>query len=348
MLFDHIHPNVWTALKNSPLPIVLYGMGNGADKVLDECQKRDIHPAGVMASDDFCRYQDFRGFTVKKQADFEREYGDFLIALCFGSSLPDVMTHIKEIEKKHPLLIPNVPVTGSVIADDAFFERYKDEIETAYSLLADEQSKRVFKGALDFIYTGRTEYLYAIESPKNEVFENILKLKDESYLDLGAYRGDTVEEFLHFTDGYTSITAVEPNPRNYQKLQEYLETIKDARSLNAGISDQDGVMTVSRKGGRMPVLGDLNGIEIPVVTVDSLSLSPTYIKVDIEGMESEMLRGAERTLREFKPKINLAAYHRSEDIFKLIVQLKTIVPDYKIYLRKHPYIPLWDMNIYAV
>ena len=61
-LFVFDEPNIWTALAHSQKPIVLYGMGNAADRVLDECEKRGIRIAGVMASDDFCRYQAFRGF----------------------------------------------------------------------------------------------------------------------------------------------------------------------------------------------------------------------------------------------------------------------------------------------
>ena len=38
-LFDFDYPNVWTALEESSLPIVLYGMGNGADKVLGEFER---------------------------------------------------------------------------------------------------------------------------------------------------------------------------------------------------------------------------------------------------------------------------------------------------------------------
>ena len=68
-LFDFDYPNVWTALEESSLPIVLYGMGNGADKVLGELERRGIRAAGVMASDDFARYQDYRGFIVKKESD---------------------------------------------------------------------------------------------------------------------------------------------------------------------------------------------------------------------------------------------------------------------------------------
>ncbi len=374
-LFIFEAPDVWTTLAQADKPIILYGMGNGADKVLDELEKRHIKAAGVMASDDFCRYQEFRGFTVQKQRDFEeqfrllgyasnidtiprspfgdsslsqREPNDFIIALCFGSSLPDVMAHIRHVAEQHKLLVPNIPVAGEAIMDDRFIAQYRQEIEHAYSLLADEQSRKVFKGALDFYYTGELKYLDRIESDKDEVFANILRLREERYLDLGAYRGDTVDEFLHYTDGYRSITAVEPNPKNYKKLCEHIGTIENTTALNAGIADRVGTMTISKKAGRMPVLGDTNGVEIPVTTVDMIDCSPTYIKIDIEGMEPQMLSGAKQTLRALKPKLNLAAYHRTEDFFSLILQLHEINPDYRIYLRKHPYIPCWDLNIYAV
>ena len=347
-LFDFAYPNVWTAMAECDLPIVLYGMGNGADKVLDEMEKRHIKAAGVMASDDFCRYQAYRGFTVQKESDFVHQLGEFSVALCFGSSLPDVTAHIRAVAERHTLLVPNVPVVGDTIMDEAFIERYRDDIARAYGLLADDRSRRVFKGALDFYYTGRLEYLSAIDSDKDEVFRDILCLRDERYLDLGAYRGDTVDEFLRYTDGYESITAVEPNPKNYQKLCEHIADLEYATALHAGIADRVGTMTISKKAGRMPVLGDTNGVEIPVTTVDQIDCSPTYIKIDIEGMEHQMLSGAARTLRTMKPKLNLAAYHRTEDFFSLILRLHEIVPDYRIFLRKHPYIPCWDLNIYAV
>lgn len=347
MLFQFDYPNVWDALKNTKKPIVLYGMGNGADKVLDEFERRGITATGVMASDDFVRYQDFRGFTVKKQSDLENELGDFIVALCFASSLPDVMAHIRKVASEHELLIPNVPVIGGELLDDAYLKSHKADIEKAYDLLADDRSRKVFKGALDFFYTGRLPYLDLIECSKGEVFRDILQLHNESYLDLGAYRGDTVDEFLHYTDGYTLITAVEPNPKNYGKLCEHLTTINDAEALNAGIADQAGVMYVTKGAGRMAALNAEGGVEVPVTTVDAIDCHPTYIKVDIEGMEDKMLSGAVNTLRS-KPKLNLAAYHRTGDFFELILRLHKLNPDYRIFLRKHLYIPCWDLNIYAI
>ena len=347
-IFGFDYPNIWTALENCKKPIVLYGMGNAADRVLDEFARRGITAAGVMASDDFVRYQGFRGFIVKKESDLEKELGDFTVALCFGSSLPDVMRHIREVDSRHELLIPNIPVVGDELMDDAYIEANRADIQRAYDLLSDDRSREVFKGVLDFYYTGRLRYLDDIESDKDEVFTDILRLHDERYLDLGAYRGDTVDEFLRYADGYRSITAVEPNPKNYSKLCTHIEGMANIVAINAGIADREGVMRISKKSGRMPTLGDSDGVEIPVATVDSIGGEPTYIKVDIEGMESAMLKGAEQTLKTLKPKLDLAAYHRTGDFFSLVLQLNEINPDYRIYLRKHPYIPCWDLNIYAV
>lgn len=341
---------VWDALKESEKPVILYGMGNGADKVLDEFEKRNIKCCGVMASDDFVRYQNFRGFTVKKMSDFEEEFGDFTIALCFASSLSDVMSHIKYVASRHTLLVPNVPVFGDEILDDAFLEKYKDEIKSAYSHLCDEKSKKVFKSTLDFLYSGKLSYLLNADSQKDEAFTNILKLNDaESYLDLGAYRGDTVEEFLHYTNDYEKIVAIEPNVKNFKKLCAYCENIKNTTLINAGISDKNGTALVSKGGGRQSVLSDTNGIEIDTITLDSITENHgdfSYIKIDIEGMEHKMLECASLTLSK-KPKLNCAAYHTNSDFFTLINKIHKLNPDYKIYIRKHPYIPCWDLNLYC-
>ena len=63
---------------------------------------------------------------------------------------------------------------------------------------------------------------------------------------------------------------------------------------------------------------------------------------------SEILSGGIEILKEFKPKLNIAAYHKSEDIFKLPILINTINPEYKIHLRHHPYIPAWDTLFYCI
>lgn len=207
--------------ENCGKPVVLYGMGDGADKVLAAFDRYGIKASAVIASDDFVRGQKFHDFTVKKLSAVETEFGDIIIALCFASQLPDVMEHITKISEKHETLVPSVPVFGNKLFDNDFITENKEQIESAYSLLADDLSKKVYENILKFYYTGRIDLLPPVTTDKDEAFGNILNLgENESYVDLGAYNGDTIDEFLHYTNGsYKRIIAFEPNAKNFEKLK---------------------------------------------------------------------------------------------------------------------------------
>ncbi|MBR0132184.1 MAG: FkbM family methyltransferase, partial [Lachnospiraceae bacterium] len=73
-----------------------------------------------------------------------------------------------------------------------------------------------------------------------------------------------------------------------------------------------------------------------------------YIKADIEGFELEAIASGKETLKHFKPKMNIAAYHRFSDIFEIPLLIDSLSSGYRFYLRKHPYIPCWDLNYYVV
>jgi len=72
-----------------------------------------------------------------------------------------------------------------------------------------------------------------------------------------------------------------------------------------------------------------------------------YIKYDVEGSEKEALEGSARTIREDKPDLLISLYHRTEDLHELILQVKALCPEYRLYVRRYPYIPAWDLNLYA-
>lgn len=77
---------------------------------------------------------------------------------------------------------------------------------------------------------------------------------------------------------------------------------------NVGVSNVPGEVTLQdfdyatagNFGG--VVLRDApNGFTVPVTTVDLLKVAPSFVKVDVEGMELQVLQGAERTIREHRP-----------------------------------------------
>lgn len=350
MNFTENLTSVWDFFKNTDKPIVLYGMGDGADKVLTQFNKLNINPYGVMASDEFVRGQQFQGFTVKKLNNFEGELDEFVIALCFASQLPEVMEHIKNVAAKHTLLVPSVPVFGENIFDRDFYSLHQKEFDNAYKLLADKQSKLVFESIIKFQYSGELKYLEQCETSKDEIFENILKLSNsEDYLDLGAYRGDTIEELIHYAGGYKSITALEPNPKNFSKLKEYCKDMKNTNLWEIGSYSENTIINFNNKAGRNSAISN-NGTPTQVAMVDTLLCGKkiTYAKLDVEGAERETFIGMNKTIKMWRPKLNVALYHRSEDLFSLILQLYEINPSYKFYLRHHPYIPHWDTNLYCI
>lgn len=343
--------NVWQTLQNCGKPIILYGMGDGADKVLSAFEKYNIKVSGVMASDDFVRGQNFHGFTVKKESVLTQELGDFTVAICFASQITEVIDHIKAVASRHTTLVPSVPVFGNVLFDDDFIERNKNEIEAAYNLLADDLSRKVYKNVLLFYYTGKIELLDEITTDKDEAFNKILKLgNNETYVDLGAYNGDTIDEFLNYSDGdYRKIIAFEPNEKNFKKLQAHCVDMKNIDLWQLGAYNKNTMMDFNNKAGRNSAICE-NGTKTQVAAVDTIlcGMAASYIKADVEGADFETLEGMKNTLKNFKPKLNFSAYHRFEDIFRLALYINSINQNYKIYLRHHPYIPAWDTNLYCV
>ena len=343
--------SVWQTLRDCGKPVVLYGMGDGADKVLAAFERCGIQPAAVMASDAFVRGQSFRGFRVQRLSEVEAQFGDFAVALCFASQLPEVMDAIRAVAARHPLTAPPVPPFGDVLFDDAFVAAHLREMQEAYALLADELSRRVYETVLRFYHTGDIALLDGVTTGKDEAFRSVLQLSgNELYVDLGAYNGDTIDEFLHYTGGsYRKIVALEPNAKNFAKLRAHCGGMENTELWELGAWSRTDTLLFNNKAGRNSAIAG-KGVATRVAAADSIlcGAAASYIKADVEGADREALLGMAKTLRLFKPKLNLAAYHRFEDLFRLPLLLHALRPDYKIYLRHHPYIPAWDTNIYAV
>jgi len=63
----------------------------------------------------------------------------------------------------------------------------------------------------------------------------------------------------------------------------------------------------------------------------------TFIKMDIEGAELNALKGAEQTIKKYKPKLAICIYHKSEDVWEIPSLLLEFVPDYKFYIRHYDF-----------
>ena len=68
--------DLWTYLQKANKTVVMYGMGNGADKILNICDRYGIEVADFFASDGFVRGHSFRGMLVRSFSEIKEKYGD--------------------------------------------------------------------------------------------------------------------------------------------------------------------------------------------------------------------------------------------------------------------------------
>ncbi len=335
--------DLWSYLQNTSKPIVLYGTGDGADKIYARLCEKNIKISGVFASDGFKKGKEFAGFTVTSYDELKEKLGDMIILVCFGSHLDSVIEYIKALAENNELYLPDVPVCQGEIFDLDFARAHKEELSKIYSLLADEQSRMVFKNTIYFKLTGKLDYLLMCESEKAEAYE-ILKLNGEHFLDLGAFNGDTVAEFAFYDKDYGSITAVEPDSRNFRKLSENTSRMERVSLINAAVDNKEGSIFISKNKGRGNKQGGKN-VEIDSVCIDKIAQKNpfTFINMDVEGSEEKAIDGGINTIIQ-KPKMLIAAYHRSEDLYAIPLKILEIRNDYKLYMRKHKAIPAWDIN----
>ncbi len=343
-------------------PLVLYGMGNGADKLLRQLERLHLQPAGLFASDEFVRGQSFAGLPVLTYAEAKRRFGQMLVLVCFGTEQPAVLANIQKIAAEQELYAPHLPLFGTTLADEDFWRLYQKPLTEAASVWADDESQTVYRNYLYYMWTGRIEYLQKVTALKSEVWTLLVLQSDEVYLDGGAYDGDTVAEFADLVQGrWRQIWALEPDAKNFSKLQARIANLPNAQALPLAVYKSSGELIFNGQAGRNSAISELDvyskkqyavqGISLDDLRRDCLSCTPTYIKMDVEGAEESALLGGRQMFAQagqHRPKLAVAAYHRTEDIFKLPLLLKKLNPDYRLYLRHHPYIPGWETNIYAI
>ncbi|MGN1329602.1 MAG: FkbM family methyltransferase [Eubacterium sp.] len=342
--------NIWDFLKTDGKPIVIYGMGNGAEKIIATLEGFGMKASDIFASDEFVRGHSFLGYKVLKYSEICEKYDDFNVILAFATHLDSVIKNIEKISNEHSVFAPDVPVAGGGLFTREYIKEHEEDFDFVYNHLADDESKRVYTDVLNFKVSGKINYLLNSFCEKDSIYEEILKLTDnETIVDLGAYDGDTIREFTNFTNGkYNKIIALEPDAKNYKKLVKNTENMSNITSLNMGAWDKRDTLIFAKKAGRNSRFSG-EGVPVKVTDIDSLINEPvTMIKMDIEGAELKALNGAENTIKQYLPKLYVCAYHRNEDLFSLGKKIIEIDENYKLYFRHNRYIPAWESNFYAI
>ena len=116
--------------------------------------------------------------------------------------------------------------------------------------------------------------------------------KHSLVVDVGANIGATV---LLFSKLAGSVIAFEPSPKALKLLN--LNVPANAIVYPVALSDFEGSAVFEERDSLDLSSFSDQGITVPVRTLDSFGLQPDLIKIDVEGFEPQVLRGATETLK---------------------------------------------------
>ncbi len=161
-------------------------------------------------------------------------------------------------------------------------------------------------------------------------------------VDAGACFGDTALGFAHavgpggwvhaFDMVHAHLTAIDHNIRQNPGLTNIV-----VHPVALGETDRPGTVSDSEID---PGLSVARANSVPMRTIDSLLAEGRiervdFIKMDVEGHELPILRGAERAIRRFRPKLAISLYHRADDYFRIPDFIRSLDMSYRLYMENH-------------
>ena len=232
---------------------------------------------------------------------------------------------------------------GSDLFTPEYFREHQAEFGQVYGLLADDKSRQIYADLLAYKLSGKLEYLYRHMGSREEDFGSILTPGPGSvYVDLGAYDGDTVEEFIRHCPDYGLVSGTGARPQELPEAQAAAGELPRTTLVPKGSYSGEGAQPFSARGGRNSALAEsgkkLRPVELTSVDALLRAIVPTILKMDVEGVERETLLGCRETIYRWKPQLSVAAYHRTGDLWELPLLVRELGPDYRLYLRRHKYV----------
>ncbi|WP_278412622.1 FkbM family methyltransferase [Stutzerimonas kunmingensis] len=222
------------------------------------------------------------------------------------------------------------------LVDPRVYESNELRLKRLRNALADEVSRELLDNIIAF-RTGNGHWY--LPSPSScQYFPSDLpswpgKLR---LIDCGAYTGDTVQALISAGFEIEALATFEPSLDNYQVLVENLKGL-NAVNFPCGVSGSNSRSSFDPSSGTGGHLVEFGGELVFCVRLDDAlpGFAPNLIKMDVEGEELMALQGAETILRQSRPGLAIAVYHRAEHLWGVFEYIEELGLGYQFYLRTH-------------
>ncbi len=160
-------------------------------------------------------------------------------------------------------------------------------------------------------------------------------------IDAGACFGDTALRFAQVVQGNGRVFSFDPLAKHCEIMRDNFHLNPDLAQrisvFQLGLSDHRNEVQSAPPGDVIDPGARITDDTFPTRTIDDLVADGTiphldFIKMDIEGSELAALKGAEQSIKRWRPRLALSLYHRPEDLFSIPLWIASLNCGYRFYL----------------
>ncbi|SFN79142.1 methyltransferase, FkbM family [Pseudobutyrivibrio sp. UC1225] len=340
--------------------IILFGAGVGGARVVEYIDQKCSSIKGniecFIDNNPLKWDSEFVGIKVKKPSDV-LDVGieaDTVIVISCGEGdeiLNQLNTEYGITERQ--VYIPDLAMLK--VDDKSFIRNHISLLNMTYNMLQDDKSKRVLYGVLQYKLSHDISLIKDIaDNCKDQYFDKdiIAYTKDGIFVDCGGYIGDTIESYVNHSKGvYGEVISFEADHENAEIIRNKYPCV-EVKEI-AVWSERTKLLFDCLGSGSGKVSEDESlsyELEVESDTIDNVcdNKRVSYIKMDIEGAEYQALLGAQKVIMRDKPKLMISVYHKQDDLIKIPLLIKSMNPDYKLYLRHYRKLSVQETVLYAV
>ncbi len=299
---------------------------------------------------------------------FQDHFAQYRLAHAMGPIIENLKPGLDKVSleylERHEQLLDAMSVANHCLIEKNFTWTAEDQKRKTHYDACKENNPLLQKLSLDYGSIMTNEYgLYDLPEA---VAKNI---DGKDIIDAGAFIGDNIWLFrTKFPQSH--LYCFEPDPRNFKYLSTMFEdeiASSMVKAFNMGLGETKGNLHLSR----IPEIESANpsssffyyfdqdrpdgatsaddtGVDVDIITIDDLvaqnELQVGLIKMDVEGFEPHIVRGALNTIQNQRPVLAISIYHTPEEFYELKPYLESLCLNYQFQIRRNSLCaPLLDL-----
>lgn len=214
----------------------------------------------------------------------------------------------------------------------------RPRIDRFMNLLADEKSRGLAEQIIAYRSTGDITLCPPPSESDEYVPEDLPRYAAPlRVIDCGAYTGVALHKLRKAGYDIEALAAFEPDLANFGLLASRDYGAREAICLPLATWSSHVQMRFAADSSMGSALSDQGDTVVQAVKIDEVlrGFAPNLVKLDVEGAESETLKGMEQTIRAHRPNLCISVYHTARDLYELALMVADWDLGYRFHLRVH-------------